>query len=367
MKIKGRNYRTVWLENKKVRLIDQTLLPEKFRIYSCKNCKQTAFAIKNMIVRGAPAIGAAAAFGFAQGILEFKEKKIGNFKKHIKKVENIIKKTRPTAHDLFQGVNFVKNKIDEKISKMMKFVANRRISACQKRKAVFSIKKEAVKAANEYANLSVERCRKIGKNGNRIIKNNSKILTHCNAGALACVDYGTALSPLKIAKKQGKKIFAFVDETRPRLQGAKLTAFELSQEKIPHAIIADNAAGHYMQNKMIDLVIVGADRIALNGDVANKIGTYEKAVLAKENKIPFYVAAPLSTFDKKTKSGKDIPIEERSPDEVLFINGKRIAPKQSKAKNPSFDVTPAKYIKGIITEKGIIKANKNSIYKLLNL
>ena len=181
------------------------------------------------------------------------------------------------------------------------------------------------------------------------------ILTHCNAGALGCVDYGTALAPLREAHKQKKKILVWVDETRPRLQGAKLTSWELLNEGINHRIIADNAAGYFMQKGEIDLCIVGADRIAANGDFANKIGTYEKAVLAKENKIPFYVAAPLTTFDKKCNSGKDIKIEERSEEEVLFIDKKRIAPKNARARNPAFDVTPAKFVTAFITEKGIFK------------
>ncbi|OGW66409.1 MAG: S-methyl-5-thioribose-1-phosphate isomerase, partial [Nitrospirae bacterium RIFCSPHIGHO2_02_FULL_40_19] len=199
-------------------------------------------------------------------------------------------------------------------------------------------------------------------------------LTHCNAGALACVDFGTALSPIRIAHYNKKNIFVFVDETRPRNQGASLTAWELANEKINHAIIADNAAGFFMKNKKIDMVIVGADRIAMNGDVANKIGTYEKAVLAKENNVPFYVAAPLSTFDVKCRSGSEIPIEERNQDEVLYISGIdenneikkiRIAPKESPAKNPAFDVTPAEYITGIITEKGVIKPTREDIERFV--
>ena len=205
-----------------------------------------------------------------------------------------------------------------------------------------------------------------------MIKHNCKIGTHCNAGWLAFVDGGSALSPIYSAHRAGKDVFVFVDETRPRNQGSMLTAWELSQERVPHAVIADNAAGHYMKNKEIDMIITGADRIAANGDTANKIGTYEKAVLAKENNIPFYVAAPTTTFDLETETGDGIPIEERSQDEVSSVygynNGKmikvRIAPQESIAKNPAFDVTPARYITGIITEKGIIKANKEEIKKL---
>ena len=222
----------------------------------------------------------------------------------------------------------------------------------------------AVKKANSYADWSAENCKKIGSFGNEIVKEGSKILTHCNAGALACVDYGTALAPMRAAHENNKEIFVFVDETRPRLQGSRLTAFELAEEGIKHAIIADNAAGHYMKNGEIDLVITGADRIAANGDVANKIGTYTKAVLAKEHGIPFYVAAPSSTIDFDTATGEDIPIEERKEEETLHAWGLsdqgvfqrvRTSPKSSNAKNPAFDVTPAELITGIITEKGIFK------------
>ena len=214
---------------------------------------------------------------------------------------------------------------------------------------------------------------KIGEHGNFLIKNNFKILTHCNAGWLAFVDWGSALSPIYFAHRAGKNVFVYVNETRPRNQGSTLTAWELGQEKVPHAVIADNASGYYMKKGEIDIVITGADRIVANGDVANKIGTYEKAVLAMENNIPFYVAAPTTTFDLETENGDKIPIEERDSDEVSYVTGYndnklvkvRITPQESQAKNPAFDVTPAKYITGIITEKGIIKANKVEIINLI--
>ncbi len=330
MKVNGKDYRTVWIEDGIVKLINQPLLPDKFEIYSCENYKQTAKAIKTMVVRGAGAIGATAGYAMAQAFISGED---------INKAAEVIKNTRPTAQNLFYAVN-----------KVMKA----------------SNKEEALKIAEEIANEDSDASRKIGEYGESLIKNNSKILTHCNAGWLAFVDWGTALSPIYAAKRKGKKIFVFVDETRPRLQGARLTAWELSNENINHAIIADNAAGYYMKKGEVDLVITGADRIAANGDTANKIGTYEKAVLAKENNIPFYIAAPTSTIDINCPSGDSIPIEERDEKEVLEIKGVRVANPTSHAKNPAFDVTPAKYITGIITEKGIVKANKEGISKIMN-
>ena len=328
MKVQGKNYRTVWLEGKVVKLINQPLLPHKFEIYECKNYKETAHAIKTMIVRGAGAIGATAGFAMAQAFLAGED---------IKKAAEVIKNTRPTAQNLFYAV--------EKVSKAKN-------------------KEEAIKIANKIADEDAGSCKKIGEFGESLIKNNSKILTHCNAGWLAFVDWGSALSPIYAAHRNRKKVFVFVDETRPRLQGSQLTAWELSNENVPHVIIADNAAGFYMKKGEVDLVITGADRIAANGDTANKIGTYERAVLAKENGIPFYIAAPTSTIDINCSSGNKIPIEERDEKEVLEINGIRIANKTSHAKNPAFDVTPARYIKGIITEKGIIGASESGIKSL---
>ncbi len=355
MLVNNKNYRTVWMQDNFVYLINQQLLPHKFEIYQSKNHVETANAIKTMIVRGAPAIGATGAFGIAQSAMEFKGKNFNDFKNYIENASMTLKSTRPTANDLFYAVDFVKNKIVQNIK-------------------INDAKKDAVKCANEYADWNAGLCRQIGEHGNKLIKSNQNILTHCNAGALACVDFGTALSPIRIAHYSKKNIYVYVDETRPRNQGASLTAWELAQEKIPHAIIADNAAGFFMKSSKIDIVIVGADRIAMNGDVANKIGTYEKAVLAKENNVPFYVAAPLSTFDINSKNGDDIPIEERSGDELLYISGIdenkkikkiRIAPEESSAKNPAFDVTPARYITGIITEKGVIMPAREEIMKFV--
>jgi S-methyl-5-thioribose-1-phosphate isomerase len=345
-----KEFRTVWMEGKTIRMIDQTKLPHKFEIYTSSDYKQTAEAIKKMIVRGAPAIGVTAAYGIAQACLEAPEDK---FNDYLKNSSNILRNTRPTAYNLFWTID-----------RMLR-VINEGNSINEKRKL-------AVEEAKKIADEDVEICKNIGEYGNKLIKNGNNILTHCNAGALATVDYGTALAPIRVAHHEGKKIFVFVDETRPRCQGSKLTAWELLQEDIPHSIIADNAAGYYMQKGEVDLCIVGADRVAADGSFANKIGTYEKAVLAKENNIPFYVALPTSTIDINTKSGKYISIEERNEEEVTHISGfidddiknVRIAPEGSHAKNPAFDVTSAKYITDFITEKGII--NPRDIKKLLN-
>ncbi len=316
MKIKGKDQRALWFEDGTIRFIDQRKLPYKLEIFTAKNVDDCVFAINEMVVRGAPAIGAAAAYGMVLG------------KDNARKTAEILRKTRPTAHDLFYAIDYMINKI-----KNGEDVSN---------------------AANDYVEDIIDRCRRIGENGEKLIKNGMKILTHCNAGALATVDYGTALSIFRIAHKKGKKIFIYIDETRPRLQGL-LTDWELEEEKIPHVVIADNAAGHFMRKGEIDIVITGADRIAKNGDFANKIGTYEKAVIAKENGIPFYVAAPISTFDKTIKDGSQIKIEERDRNELARINKKTIMPKWTKVRNPAFDVTPARYVTGYITEEKIIE------------
>lgn len=323
MNIQGetKEMRSVWMEDNNIKLIDQRLLPHQLEIFSASNPEDVIFAIKDMVVRGAPAIGATAALGMAQAkLLEL----------DLNETAQRLRATRPTAQDLFTAVDYMLKKIGEGV--------------------------ESKKAAEDYINKIIDKCKKIGEHGETLIKNHQKILTHCNAGALATVDFGTALSPIRLAHRNGKEIFVFVDETRPRLQGARLTAWELWNEGIPHALIADNAAGHYMQRGEIDFAIVGADRIAQNGDVANKIGTYEKAVLAKENDIPFYVAAPITTFDFSLEDGGAIPIEERAEEEVLTLAYEWIAPIKARARNPAFDVTPKKYVTGYITEEGVLKA-----------
>ncbi|MDH3366155.1 MAG: S-methyl-5-thioribose-1-phosphate isomerase [Thermoplasmata archaeon] len=311
--------RSIWWEDAIVKAIDQRLLPERLEIVAIKTHEEMAETISDMTVRGAPSIGAAGAYGMAlawQSGIDLVD------------ASRVLKATRPTAHDLFHAID-------------------RMLSAGD----------ELVEAAKDYADSIVEKCRLIGEAGNSLIEDGMKVLTHCNAGALATIDFGTALAPIRVAHRSGKKIFVFVDETRPRFQGAKLTAWEMANEDIDHAVIADNAAGYYLRRE-VDLVIVGADRVAMNGDFANKIGTYEKAVLAKENGVPFYVAAPVSTFDPTLRSGDGIVIEQRSPDEVLIVNGVRIAPAESDALNPAFDVTPAKYVSGYITEKGVLATDE---------
>ncbi len=315
-----KDMRSVWMEGNQIMFIDQRLLPHKLDYFMAQNIEDAAFAIKEMVVRGAPAIGIAAAYGMAQTTIQGGD---------VKEAAEKLRATRPTAYDLFYAIDYMLEKIEEGV--------------------------EPGKAAENYVDLILEKCKKIGENGEKLISDGQKILTHCNAGALATVDYGTALAPIRLAHRNGKNIFVFVDETRPRLQGARLTAWELENEGILHALIADNAAGHFMQRGEVDLVIVGADRITKNGDVANKIGTYEKAVIAKENNIPFYVAAPISTFNFSLEDGNMIPIEERGEGEVLNFFQQKIAPENTKARNPAFDVTPAKYITEFITECGVVK------------
>jgi len=316
MKMDGKDKRALWFEEGCLKLIDQRKLPYSLEIFVAKNVEDVVVAINEMVVRGAPAIGAAAVYGMVLGSQD------------IVKTEKRLRQTRPTAFDLFYAISYMKNAIEEG--------------------------KPPLLAAEKYVESIIKRCKKIGEYGEKLIPDNSKILTHCNAGALATVDYGTALAPLRIAHEKGKKIFVYADETRPRCQGL-LTAWELKQEGIANSIIVDNASGYFMQKGEIDLVIVGADRIAKNGDFANKIGTYEKAIVAKENNIPFYVAAPETTFDKSIKNGSQIVIEERSKEELIYINGNRIMPEWVSVKNPAFDVTPKMYVTGYITEHGIIK------------
>jgi methylthioribose-1-phosphate isomerase len=346
MKVKGQEYRTVWMQGFDVFLIEQNLLPFEFRIYKANTCKDTCNAIRTMIVRGAGAIGAAAGYAMAQAALEAKE---GNYSQFISAAKIEIENTRPTAQNLFYAVERVF-----------------RAASISRDNAVI----EAQQIADEDSDAS----RRIGEIGNELIKDGYNILTHCNAGWLAFVDYGTALSPIYTAHRLGKNVFVYVDETRPRSQGARLTAWELLNEEVPHTIIPDNAGAWLMSQGKVDMVIVGADRIAANGDTANKIGTFEKAIIAKEFGIPFYIAAPTSTIDINCTSKENIPIEHRSENEILYQTGPDkdgnlheilVCSPGSSAINPAFDITPAKYITGIITEKGIVKATEKDISGLI--
>ncbi len=318
----------IYAKNSAVILLDQTKLPFKLEYLTLTNYRETVRAIRNMNLRGAGTVGIAAGYAMAQAFSEFSEIE------KILQAKAEIESTRPTAQNLFYSTNLV---------------YSRAISADDPEETAWII-------ADNILKSDIKSTRQIGKLGAELIEDGFGILTHCNAGKLAIQGYGSALAPIYIAFAQGKKdIFVFVDETRPRLQGSRLTAWELAQVKIPHAIIVDNAAGYYMQKGKVDIVFVGADRISANGDVANKIGTYEKAVLAKENNIPFYVAAPSSTINMKCKTGSEIKIEERGSKEVREVFGKLVANETSDVLNPAFDITPAKYITGIITEKGIHK------------
>ena len=324
-----------WLGNR-VRLIDQTRLPQEEVYLELGTFKEVAQAIKEMKIRGAPAIGVAGAYGVALGALEIKASSKGDFMSNLKRVIETIEATRPTARNLFMSTE-------------------RLLRVAEAGEDIDSIKdalvEEAVKIHSEEASAS----KSLARFGAELIDDGATVLTHCNTGALATTGYGTALGVIKYAHEQGKKIRVFATETRPRLQGARLTAWELKQAKIPFTLITDSMAGHFMSQGEIGCVILGADRIALNGDTANKIGTYSLAVLAMEHGIPFYVAAPTTTIDPSLASGAEIPIEERSPEEVTLIQGVSIAPEGTKAANPAFDVTPHLYITAIITEKGIVK------------
>jgi methylthioribose-1-phosphate isomerase len=347
MLVNGTHYRTLWREGRAVRMIDQTLLPFRFEIFSAADHRETAGAIRAMITRGAGAIGAAGAFGMAQAALEALEARAdpAGFLAYVDAAAALLTGTRPTAQNLFYAVD----RVHAAAAAALPDTA----SACR----------AACAAADAIAEEDAEAGRRIGEAGAALIRDGARVLTHCNAGWLAFTDWGTALSPVYAAKRMGRKVFVWVDETRPRLQGARLTAWELAGEGVDHRVIPDNAAGHFMRRGEVDLVIVGADRIAANGDAANKIGTYGKAVLARDNGIPFYVAAPLSTVDPDCRDGEAIPIEERGEEEVLTAAGPdaegimrtiRLAAPGARARNPGFDVTPARLITGIITEKGVV-------------
>ena len=354
MRIQGKEYRTIWYEEKVVKIIDQTKLPHQFIIKDLNSVKDAINAIKVMEVRGAPLIGGTAAYGIVLAIQESTEKEFIN-----KSAEELIQ-SRPTAINLKWAVDRMMNKLSGINSDQILGIA--------------------LTEAREICDEDEKFCEEIGINGLKIIeeiynkkKDTVNILTHCNAGWLATINWGTATSPIYHAHKKGIPIHVWADETRPRNQGANLTSYELNEEEIPNTIIADNTGGILMQRGEVDMCIVGTDRTLSNGDVCNKIGTYLKALAAYDNNVPFYVALPSSTIDWEIKEGKDIPIEERNSDELSHIEGMDenneikkvlIYPKKSKAMNLAFDVTPAKYVTGLITEKGISEASSEGLKKL---
>lgn len=361
MKIQGKHYQTIWLKEgdlNTVQVIDQRKLPFQFEIFDIKTVADVFFAIKEMVVRGAPLIGVTAAYGVYLALLKFDG---GNFEKYITEKSDYLKSARPTAVNLTFAVD-----------EMLNFILKEK----SKPELIFKI----LQKANNLMEKEIQFSDKIGEFGFEIIRNiyqkkkgTVNILTHCNAGWLACIDWGTATAPIYKAHLKGIPVHVWVDETRPRNQGARLTAYELGEEGVPHTVIPDNTGGHLMQHGMVDLVIVGSDRTTRSGDVANKIGTYLKALAAKDNNIPFYVALPSTTIDWKIEDGiNEVPIEKRDPKEVSEIEGwngskiqsVRLIPENSKALNFGFDVTPARLVTGLITERGVCKANKNSILEL---
>lgn len=330
--------RTVEYSPGVVRLIDQTLLPDNLEIVECRSVEEVASAIRLMRVRGAPAIGATAAFGLALAAEASAATDPGTWLQDLERTAELLRATRPTAVNLSWAL--------DRGLVVAHSAAVRGVAAARAALGEF---------VQRLADEDVQTNRRMGKFGADLIPLGARIITHCNAGALATVDYGTALGVVRAAHSEGKRIHVLVDETRPFLQGARLTAWELEQEGIPYTLITDSMAGHFISRGEVDVAVVGADRIAANGDVANKIGTYSLAVLCGENRVPFYVAAPLSTIDLSVATGASIPIEQRDPDEVTHLSGRRIAPPGARAANPAFDVTPARYVTAIVTERGIAR------------
>lgn len=340
--------RPVYWKNNSVVLIDQNALPQVERTVVCTDYRQIIAAIRNMTVRGAPAIGVAAAMGAALGALTLANAPKERLRKKFSVICNAIAAARPTARNLFWALERMERCLDEAL-------------ACGHKNPVQILIAEAKRICAE----DIEINKQMGRHGSALLRDGDNVLTHCNAGALATAGFGTALGVIRAARDEGKRLHVFVDETRPILQGARLTTWELKKEKIPATLICDSMAGFLMQQGKIDKIIVGADRIAQNGDTANKIGTYSLAVLAAAHGVPFYVAAPLSTFDFSLQTGADIPIEERNGDEVAGFRGIAVAPRGSRIYNPAFDVTPAALISAIITEKGVIqKPNTSKINRL---
>ena len=361
MKVQGKHYHTIWLnkdEPKIVQVIDQRKLPFQFEVFDLKNLEDAFYAIKEMVVRGAPLIGVTAAYGMYLAVVSFEGNDI---EKHLNKSADYLKSARPTAVNLAFAVD-----------EMVDFI--------HQQKSGSDLIQKTLDKVNTFKEEEIQFGEKIGEHGLKIIeeiyqkkKDTVNILTHCNAGWLACIDWGTATAPIYKAHHKGIPVHVWVDETRPRNQGARLTTYELGEEGVSHTVIADNTGGHLMQHGKVDLVIVGSDRTTVAGDVANKIGTYLKALAAKDNDVPFYAALPSSTFDWKIEDGlREIPIEERGSDEVAKIEGWKddkilevqLVPENSPVVNFGFDVTPSRLVTGLITERGVCKASKESILKL---
>jgi methylthioribose-1-phosphate isomerase len=330
------SFKTIEWKDNKVIMIDQTKLPNEEVYLKCQTYEDVADAIKRMVIRGAPAIGVAAAMGIALGAIKIETRDRAKFLGEVNKITDVILATRPTAVNLFWAGKRMLRVLDEQEGN------------------IDQIKTRLVQEANNILEEDIEICRNIGRIGAELIKDNSVVLTHCNAGALATAGYGTALGVVRCAYEAGKNIKVIATETRPILQGARLTAWELHKDGIPVSLITDNMVGHIMSKGMVDAVVIGADRIARNGDFANKIGTYSISVLAKSHGIPFYVAAPISTIDYDCPEGSSIPIEERNAAEVTHILGNRIAPDVN-VYNPAFDITPSENISSIITEKAVVR------------
>lgn len=328
--------------------IDQTKLPTEEIYITCKTYEEVADAIKTMIVRGAPAIGVAAGMGIALGVRDSKAQTVEELAPQFEHICKVLGATRPTAVNLFWAIRRMQNKFAE-----------------LRNQTVAEIKRELVAEAQRMHVEDIAANEAMGKHGAVLLPSSGSVLTHCNAGALCAAGYGTALGVIRAAVESGKKIHVFADETRPFLQGARLTAWELMKDNIPTTLISDNMAGAIMRQGKIDAVVVGADRIAANGDVANKIGTYTVAILAKEHGIPFYVAAPIATIDLETPDGSKIPIEQRASTEVTHLAGKQIAPDGVGVENPAFDVTPNQYVAAIITERGVARAPYGESLKAL--
>jgi methylthioribose-1-phosphate isomerase len=322
-----------------VRFIDQTKLPTEETYVNCTTYEQVADVIRNMVVRGAPAIGVAAAMGVALGVQKSKAENGADLKKDFDQICEVIGATRPTAVNLFWAINRMREKFEY-----------------ARMRPVPQIKDVLIEEAKRMHAEDIAANQAMGRHGATLMPASGGVLTHCNAGALATAGYGTALGVIRAAVEQGKKIHVYADETRPFLQGSRLTAWELMKDGIPTTVISDNMSGSMMKQGKIGAIVVGADRIAANGDVANKIGTYTVAILAKEHNIPFYVAAPISTVDLATPDGSKIPIEQRNAREVTHIGGEQMTPDGVDIENPAFDVTPAKYVTAIVTERGIAKA-----------